>query len=499
MIHALQESGSEEYREVNGMKKWFLFLSAGFLPVLAASSQDADRALRIGRIENGVLPAVVVKGDPSGAWSIPGMMKTLGIPGAGLAVVLEGRIAWTKSYGLKEVKGNPVSENTRFQAASVSKPVVALAALRLVQEGKIGLDTDANVYLKAWKVPENEFTRREKVTLRRLLSHTGGVVSFEMDTGAAPGHVPTLLQLLKGEKPAQTGPVTVDMVPGSRFRYSNEGYSIVQQLLMDVENKPFPQIMRERVLDPLGMNDSSFEPDSASAHPDQTASGHVGGGGPIEGKGLIYADLAAGGLWTTPSDVARFLIAIHHSLSGAPRSVLTREIAEIMVTAQGGLGLGVKKIADDILVEANGHNSGFVCRLAGLARSGQGVVIMANSDAAIPLLSGITFAVAKEYGWPGPVPREVAPFPLTKERLKAFTGRYVVGGNTFITISLENGDLKISHPGGEDRLIPISETEFYQSLDGIKLTFLRNDRGRIHRISLMEGRLTLTKVEEKRP
>ena len=135
---------------------------------------------------------------------------------------------------------------------------MAMAALSMVEEGKLELDVDVNRYLKSWHVPENEFTLEEKVTLRRLLSHAAGVSSFFADDGGPLGEAPTLLEILGGETPAGTGPVIVDLIPGSRQRYSNEGYAIVQQLIMDVEGKPFPDIMKERVLDPLNMDRSTY-------------------------------------------------------------------------------------------------------------------------------------------------------------------------------------------------------------------------------------------------
>ncbi len=462
------------------------------------SEQMEELNARIMRVENSVLPAVVVKGGTSGIFSISGMMDKLNIPGVSVAVINDGRIQWAKSYGLKEVGGESLDEETIFQAGSVSKPVVAMAALSLVEEGKLDLDTDINTYLTSWKVPENEFTKGEKVTIRRLLSHTAGISSFDVDDGAAIGNVPTLLQILNGENPVETDPVTVDMVPGSQWRYSNEGYAIVQQLLIDVEEKSFPEILRERVLDPLGMKHSTFEQPLPPEKLEKAATGHIGDGEPVEGKGWIYANMGAGGLWTTPSDLAKFLIEIQKSFSGESNKVLSKEMTETMLTVQmgsSGLGLGITGEGEAKSFGHSGHNRGFLCRIKAFVHNGGGVVIMANSNKAIPLLQGITFVVAKEYGWPGPVPLEVEPYDIGVEELKAYTGRYVIGEDYFVTITIEGEYLKITHFEGEDILIPVSDTQFYQQLDGIEITFIKDEQGNVEQISLMDGRVKLIKVE----
>ena len=482
-------------------KKVFYAVSLSFLMLAqCTNNKQADEMnARIERVENGVLPAVVVKGETFEVFSIPGMMEKLNIPGVGVAVINDGRIEWARSYGLKEVGGESLDEGTLFQAGSVSKPVVAMAALSFVEEGKLDLDTDINSYLTSWKVPENDFTKEEKVTLRRLLSHTAGISSFDVDDGAPRGNVPTLLQILNGEAPVETDPVTVDMIPGSQWRYSNEGYAVVQQLLIDVEGKPFPEILKERVLVPLDMKSSTFKQPLPQEKLKKAATGHIGDGEPVEGKAWIYANMGAGGLWTTPSDLAKFLIAIQKSFFSESNKVLSKEMTETMLTVQmgsSGLGLGITGEGEAKSFGHSGHNRGFLCRIKAFVRNGRGVVIMANSNKAIPLLQGITFGVAREYGWPGPAPMEVERYNIGVEELKAYAGRYVIAENYFVTISIEGEYLKISHFEGEDILIPASDTQFYQQLDGIEITFIKDDQENIKQISLMGGRVMLTKVEE---
>jgi CubicO group peptidase (beta-lactamase class C family) len=484
---------------------WRAVAATAAIMVLALSgclsgNEDAQRDLeaRISNVETGVPPAVIVKGQTPDMFSITEMMTKLNVPGVSVAVIDKGRIAWAECYGVKEVGGEPLTANTIFQAGSVSKPVVAMAALSLVAEGTLDLDMDVKRYLRSWQVPENEFTSEAKVTLRRLLSHTAGVSSAVADDGGPPGEAPTLLQILNGEEPAKGGPVSVDLVPGSQQRYSNEGYAIVQQLLIDVEGKPFPQIMKEHVLEPLKMDHSTFaQPLPVSLLP-VAATGHIGAGVPIDGKGLIYHNMGAGGLWTTPSDLAKFAMEIQGSITGGADGVLSMDMASAMLSdpvCGYGLGLGATGEGPDRTFGHSGHNAGFLCHMKALAEGGQGVVVMANSNKAIPLLEGITFAVAREFQWPGEIaPRQIEPFDLTEDELSAYCGQYAIG-DYVVTIGMDNGRLTISHFEGEDTLIPASDTLFLQQLDGIELTFVKDDQDQIEAISLMDGRLTLTRIE----
>jgi CubicO group peptidase (beta-lactamase class C family) len=487
------------------------YIAAGLVPVVLAlvfpgcrsANRMMDDALdaRIANVESGVLPAVVVKGESSASFTIEGMMEKLSIPGVSVAVIDEGRLSWSRSYGLAHVGGESLEENSLLQAASVSKPVVAMGALSLVEEGRLDLDTDVNRYLRSGRVPENEFTREEKVTLRRLLGHTAGVVSFNHDDGAPAGEAPTLLQILNGEPPAHGTPVTIDLVPGTQRRYSNEGYAIIQQLLIDVTGKPFPEVMHDRVLGPLEMEHSTFEQPLPKEWLARAATGHIGDGQPVDGKGLVYTNMGAGGLWTTPSDLAKFALEIQQSLAGESNRILSREMTALMLEdpqSGSGLGLGIAGEGEGLRFGHHGHNYGFMCSFKALVRGGCGVAIMSNSNKAIPLLEGITLAVAAEYDWPGgPRPREIEPSALGEGELQAYTGRYVVGDDYFVTIGLAGGRLTITHFEGEDVLIPSSETLFYQQLDGIELTFVKDEEGNVTAISLMDGRLTLTRVNEE--
>ncbi len=224
------------------------------------STQDpTNLAQRIQRFENGLLLPNVIKGQPPAKMKLADRMKAHKTPGASIAVINNYKIEWARGYGIRDTESNEaVIPDTLFQAASISKPVTATAVLRLVQQGKLNLDEDVNKKLVSWKVPENEFTRDKKVTIRGILTHTAGFDVFFYDGTPVGELAPTALQLLKGEKPATTPPLQVVYTPGSKYIYTGGGFLVLMQLLVDVTGKPFPQLMEELVFRPLGMKNSTF-------------------------------------------------------------------------------------------------------------------------------------------------------------------------------------------------------------------------------------------------
>jgi len=233
-------------------------IASGQVSTKSIQGNNADA--RIKRIVDGLLPAAVIKGQPLRAMTLTDRMKYYNVPGVSIAFFDHGQVAWARGYGLADiVTRKPVTPDTLFQAASVSKSVTALAALRLVQEGKLQLDEDVNLKLKSWKVPDNEYTKNEKVTLRRLLSHTAGFNVPSVGGYVAGEALPTTVQILNGEKPANNEAVRVNSTPGKEFSYSGGGYVVVQLLLMDVTGKSFPELMHDLVFEPLAMTRSTFE------------------------------------------------------------------------------------------------------------------------------------------------------------------------------------------------------------------------------------------------
>ena len=144
-------------------------------------------------------------------------MKHYKVPGLSIAVINNHQIEWARSYGVTDIETRqPVTTKTLFQAGSISKPVAAMVALKKVEQGKIALDENINNKLTSWKLPDNEFTAKKKVSLANLLSHTGGLTVHGFPGYAINEKIPTLQQVLDGAEPANTAPVRVDMEPARR-------------------------------------------------------------------------------------------------------------------------------------------------------------------------------------------------------------------------------------------------------------------------------------------
>jgi len=384
-------------------------LSLLALLALAASrphpkaSNDSEVAARIERVENGIPPLPLSSDEPPMQINIEKLMQLYNVPGLSIAVIDNFKIAWAKGYGVTAAgSSTPVTVHTLFQAGSISKPVAATGTMSLVEHGQLSLDENVNQKLKSWQVPDNEFTKDQKVTLRRLLSHSAGLTVHGFPGYAVGAPIPTLVQIFNGEPPANTAPIRVEFVPGTKFQYSGGGITVEQQFVMDVTGKPFPQFMRETVLDKIGMSDSSYEQPLPPARAAATATGTSADGTPIPSKWHIYPEMAAAGLWTTPTDLAKFGIETALSKQGKANHVLdqatTREMLKPQIEQVGlGFFLGQYKNPEEFGHE--GDDAGFQALLIMFADSGKGVAVMANSENGVTVANQVIQSVAKEYGW----------------------------------------------------------------------------------------------------
>jgi CubicO group peptidase (beta-lactamase class C family) len=368
----------------------------------AAQTKSADQEAHIQRIEAAAVDLLI---DPNAApvrLSLQRLMELYKIPGFSIAVVDDYKIVWAKAYGVTDAGSKtPVTTKTLFQAGSISKPVAATGALWLVEKGKLSLDEDVNQKLKTWKVPENEFTKTEKVTLRRLMSHTGGLTIHGFPGYDVDAPMPTLVQIFNGEKPANTDAIRVDIVPGTEQRYSGGGITIEQQLMMDVTGKPFPEFMRETVFEKVGMADSSYSQPLPPAWAGRTAGGTYVDGKEVHGRWHIYPEMAAAGLWTTPTDLAKFAIEIALSKEGKANHVLSEKMTNEMLTPvkdEAGLGFFLDK-RNPGQFGHNGADEGFQALLTMNAHTGKGLALMANSDNGLAAGQLVVTTIAKEYGW----------------------------------------------------------------------------------------------------
>ena len=357
--------------------------------------------------------AVRLENRPDTAFSILDRMRYYHVPGVSIAVVDNHRIVYAAGFGTTDFGGGKlVDTTTLFLAGSISKPVFATGALRLVEQGKLSLDADINSALKSWRLPDSRFTEKDKVTLRRLLTHTAGLTVWGFPGYRMGTPIPTVQQVLDGTSPTNTEAVRNDTMPAALWRYSGGGITIAQLMTTDATGEPFPALMKRLVLDPAGMKHSTYENPLPRSLDGKASAGHERFDTPVPGRYHVYPEMAAAGLWTTAPDLARWAIALSKSFNGDTRSVLTPAMARDMVSKQvqqrppfgnghWGLGVAVDGDGDSISFSHGGRDEGFVAQARMWPKLGRGIFILTNGVSGT-LLAEIQRAFADLYGFGGP-------------------------------------------------------------------------------------------------
>jgi CubicO group peptidase (beta-lactamase class C family) len=461
---------------------------------------------RIARIQNGLLPSVVIKGEPLPAMKLTDRMQYYHVPGVSIAFIDHGHIAWTQGYGVADTQtGRPITPETLFQAGSISKPIAALGALRLVESGKLKLDENVNDELVSWKLPDNEFTTEQKVTLRRILSHSGGVNVHGFSGYEVDHPVPSVVQILDGVKPANSPPVRVEAVPGSVWSYSGGGIMIMQLMMMEATDKGFPALMHDLVLSPIGMSHSTYEEPLPLSLRSDAAHGYGPNGEPVPGGFHTIPEMAAGGLWTTPSELALAAIEVQNEFAGTSHKVLSQTLAKEMLTHQKdnwGLGFELEKPGATPRFDHFGVNTGFVSVVEAYRDKGQGIVIMTNGQQGEKLITEILRAVAHEYAWPDFQPSQHALIKLDPASLKDIEGTYDQAdpdGQDKLTVTIRNGrpyltgsysigstyHFTISEP---IELLPETQQQYFTLLTGdTSFRFEMTNAGKVDSCTVVSG------------
>ncbi len=444
------------------------------------------------RIENGLLAETALPGETARKGALADRMAYYETPGVSVAIIQDYRVEWARGYGVCEAgKSEPVTTETLFQAGSISKPVAAMAALKLVQDGKLDLDEDVNRYLTSWKVPPVG-DWQPRVTLRQLLSHTAGLTVHGFPGYLTTRPIPTVVQVLNGEPPANTAPVRVNTIPGTQMRYSGGGTTIVQLLLTDLLGKPFPEIVRELVLDPLEMTHSSYEQPLPPERARFAATGHPDDARPVEGKWHIYPEMAAAGLWTTASDLAKFAIELQLSRQGKSNRVLSVETIQAMLSPQVedhiGLGPFLEGKGETARFGHSGSDEGFVCNLTAYQDRGQGAVVMLNSNRGWPIIGEIQRAIAQEYGWPDYLPALPDPVAVAPETLAGYVGVYELKPNLRLTVTQSADGLHLQ-PSGQSAfpLYARSATEFFARVVTAEIAFRKSEAGEVTALTFKQN------------
>ncbi len=474
------------------MKKIFLVLFSAAMA--QAFAQPAYLSARISQVENNLIPFVPVK-DFKG-WNILDRMKYYHVPGVSIAVIKNYKIDWAKGYGLADTLLRiPVTTSTMFSAGSISKLLMAATALKMVDAGQIDLNADINNYLTSWKITENDFTKKTPVTLRMLLSHSAGTSQSSYFGFTPTQTLPTIVEILSGAKISETRPVVVNSEPNKEFRYSGGGSMIAQMALMDVSKKSFSALSQQIIFDKLCMVNSTFAQPVPTKFKKQLAWAYSSASW-FKGMPYVYPQQAAAGLYSTPTDLAKFFIDIQQSYLGKGK-ILGQAIIRKMFTPQQNvsdgayreqIGMGPfliqrtdNKDPDGVYFEFTGVNAGFLAYGIASITGGNGVVIMLNSgDDVNGFGKELRRSVAKVYNWVNILPTQIEPVTLTAAELNKFTGRYRMAPNEVLYLRREKNYLVENiNEGGDIYCFPVSNDTIVFTDYNIKGGFNRNEQGEV--------------------
>lgn len=344
------------------------------------------------------------RGQPAG-WDLAGLMQHARVPGLSISVIHGFQIRWTLAYGVADVVNQTtVTSRTLFQAASISKPVMAIAAARLAEQGQMDLDGAIRWPLRSWLMPSSDLGSQASVTPRMLLSHTSGLTDGFGFPGYAPTEpLPSAVQILQGVPPSKTAAVAFENPPMTRAQYSGGGSLIMQVLLEDRSGEPFAELMQREVLGPLQMRQSLYQQPLPQRLWSIAASGHDATGQRLPGRWRIYPELAAAGLWTTSHDLATMVVALQNANRGRWDGPLSQAVVRDLFRPVGlgsfGTGFNVFRQGEGWYFAHQGANAGYRCFLMAHQTQGYGLVVMTNGDGGDALIEAICRRVQEVYGW----------------------------------------------------------------------------------------------------
>lgn len=470
-----------------------LFLLLFFVPIGSVYAQSSEKygkevALKIKAVESNLSGWMQIENHPK-KWTLAERMKFYHANGVSIAVIKDYKIQWAKGYGWADsLEQSPVTTETLFQAGSNSKSLNAVGILKLVQEGKLNLNTDINDYLKTWKFPYDSLSKSKKITIANLLSHTAGLTVHGFDGYEKGTPIPTILQIVNGQKPANSAAIRSAYEPSLKYEYSGGGTTISQLIIQDVTGMPYDEYMRKNVLEPLGMVNSSYTQPPLASKQNRLATGYYNDGKAVKGKYHIYPEQAAAGLWTNPTDLARYVIDTQLSLIGKSQKVLSKETTQLRLTpyidSKAALGVfiinknGVKNF------EHGGVDEGFVSQYVGSFEGGNGVVVMTNTYNTA-LFDEIIRSVASVYQWNNSyTPVLKKEILVTDKTVQPYLGKYSIGEFNYEIVKKNNGlylDVsKVEYWNNTVWKIHFtSPTEFFVEETGAQFKFVSDLSGKI--------------------
>jgi len=480
------------------------FLMSSVLISLYAQTKKINP--KIVQVENNLLTdaEIVFVDSPVTKFNIIDRMKFYKVSSVSIAVINKGQIEWAKAYGMADTAEKRKADiNTVYQAASVTKSINALCIMKLVQDGKLSLDKDLRNYLKSWTFPENEFSTGKTITLRNLLSHTAGLSTSGFMGYSKGSAIPSINDILDGKPPANSEAVKSVLAPNTAFKYSGGGILITRKILQDNINSNYDSLLKQVVLKPLGMNNSSF---SQPLNPKwkNFAVAYNRDMKEINGKYNIYPEQAPDGLWTTATDLAKFIISIEQSLKNSPSGFLNNSTANEMLkpvldSSDAALGFFIKKKGGEYYFTHSGANVGFRSDYYGSFLTGTGVAILTNSDNGQSLINEIINSISTIYGWKGfydPERKKLVEVPDTI--LDKYVGEYYSDNPSLkITITKKNGELELTARRPERMYATGYNNFFLLSSPSQNCVFSSSDNNTIDIFEVRQGETVLIKAKKK--
>ncbi len=449
-----------------------------------------DIEKRIKLVENNLASQIKVAGEPN--WNLTKRMKFYHANGVSIAVIKDYKIEWVRGYGWADsAEQRPVTAHTLFQAGSNSKSLNSIGILKMVQEGKLSLDRDINDYLKSWKFPYDSLSKGKKITIANLLSHTAGLSVHGFPGYEKGDTIPTIVQVLNGEKPANTEPVRSQFEPSLKFQYSGGGTMIAQLIIQDVSGQPYDKYMWENVLKPMGMINSSFTQPPSVEKQNLLATGYYNDGKPVKFKYHIYPEQAAAGLWTNATDLANYVVETQLALQGKSHKVLSKEMTVIRLTpyidSSAAFGVFINKKGIKYF-KHGGVDEGFVSQYVGSLAGGTGVAVMTNTYNTA-LYDEIINSVAITYGWNNyynPTIKNIV--QIDDNTLEAYIGQYQLTPNFILTVTKVGHQLMTQATGPE--IIEIyaeADNKFFPRSFEAQIEFIKNDQGVVTKLILHQN------------
>jgi CubicO group peptidase (beta-lactamase class C family) len=476
------------------MKNLIIILLISWLNVQVLKAQKISK--KIVEVENSLMPLVPIEGLEG--WNILDRMKYHNIQGASIAVINNYKVEWAKAYGWADTARKiPMTVETMLSAGSISKFILAAGAFDLVEQQKLSLNQPINNYLTSWKLGENDFTKKKPVTLKMLLSHTGGTSqSAYFGYEANTKKLPTIVEILDGKSPDGTRRVGVNKEPSTGFQYSGGGTLVAQLAMMDVSKTDFEPLIRSLVFNKLGMNNSTFEQPLSAKYASKASWGYQDAIW-FKGTPYVYPQQGAAGLYSTATDLAKFIIEIQKAYKGKGKVLEQKSAFDMMkpqaIFSEGNVSKEQIAVGPFIYEQPqntlekgkyfyfDGANAGFIATAMGNLTEGYGFVVMVNSGNDYNgFCKEIRRAVAKTYNWYGFLPKSVKPINLTEKLLDEYTGRFKKDENTVVNVRRKEDYLVIKFNNDQDIFtFPIAKDTVLFTDYNIRGWFSRNDRGEV--------------------